>query len=343
MTQWRLDWPVPGGTPECSGLLKSVPEDFQVIELLETGGPIHELGGGLPLTVPGQGEHLLVYLEKTGDNTAWVAKQLGELSGCGDSGVGFSGLKDRHAVTRQWFSVQRPGLESEDAAFVETLQQHWRILAVARRTHKLRRGDHHANEFRIRLRKVTGDVAAVEDGLTRLSSEGCPNYFGLQRFGHDGGNLDRAVAMAGRPAPRRRRGRKPGSGKDGLYFSAARSWLFNEVLAERVEQGTWQSLLIGEPGEEPTGPLWGDGGTVAQDDQADLEREVVARHPAMAAVFASTRMSPERRPLILMPQGLEWNLEGEGDEVVLNLKFTLTPGQFATVLLSSVLKISEQR
>lgn len=339
MNRWRLEWPVPGGIPEGSACLKSVPEDFRVTELLDTGGPVQALDARQPLSVPGQGEHLLIYLEKTGDNTPWVAQRLGELAGCGETGVGYSGLKDRHAVTRQWFSVQRPGMEADDEAFVDTLQQHWQVLAVARRGRKLRRGEHYANHFRIRLRSLTADPAGLERRLGVLARQGCPNYFGLQRFGHYGSNLERAVAMADRPVRRRRRGRRSPGGRDGLYFSAARSWLFNEILAERVHKGNWLQRLDGEPDDAPTGPLWGDGGTVAGGLQGDLEREVVARSPDIEAVFGSTRMPPERRLLIMKPMDLEWTLSGQAEERCLDLSFTLTPGQYATSVLSSLVTL----
>ena len=297
MTRWRLDWPWPEGTPAATARLKVHPEDFRVTEKLEVGGPVHELDGPEDIEVPGQGEHLLLYLEKTGDNTPWVANRLGELAGCGDRGVGYSGLKDRHAVTRQWFSVQRPGLEAGDAEFIRALGQHWPVLAVARRDRKLRRGEHQANHFRIRLREVTGDSAELSERLNTLAREGCPNYVGLQRFGHGGGNLERAVAMSEKPARRRRRGRKASGNREGLYFSAARSWLFNEVLAERVEQGNWRDLLDGEPDHSPTGPLWGDGGTVAQGAQGALEREVVAAGvPAIRAGLDLFRCRGGRLP-----------------------------------------------
>lgn len=339
MSGWRLHWPVPGGEPEVTAQLKSVPEDFRVTELLDTGGPVLEVSDQQSAEPPpGQGEHLLLYLEKTGDNTPWVARQLGELAGCGERGVGYSGLKDRHAVTRQWFSVQRPGLEADDPKFVDTVRQHWPVLAAARRNRKLRRGDHHANHFRICLRDVQGDPAMLESRLQQVAHDGCPNYFGLQRFGHNGGNLDRAIAMASRPV-RRRRGRKSGGDRDGLYFSAARSWLFNEVLAERVRQGDWQTLMEGEPEGEPTGPLWGDGGTRASGAQGMLEREVVARTPDIEAVFADTRMAPERRSLVMMPGNLIWTLSGPDEDRSLVLDFTLTPGQYATTMLSSAVTL----
>ena len=340
MNRWRLAWPVPGGWPTASGVLKSAPEDFRVTEQLDIGGPVQAVEQPGSATPPGEGEHLFIYLEKTGDNTPWVAQQLGELAGCGLAGVGFSGLKDRHAVTRQWFSVQRPGLEAEDGVFLASVAQHWPVLAAARRHRKLRRGDHHANHFHIVLRDLDGDVAELESRLHALAREGCPNYFGLQRFGHGGNNLERAVAMASQPRWRRR-GRRSGSDREGLYFSAARSWLFNEVLAERVQRGDWRTMLGGEPAPQPSGPLWGDGGTEATAEQGALERSVVSRTPEIEAVFASTRMAPERRPLVLMPDSLAWSLEESEGEDCLALSFTLAPGQYATTVMASVLGLRE--
>lgn len=340
MTGWRLDWPWPDGPPPGRAQLKSCPQDFRVTEQLDTGGPVRELATDqtdIP-EVPGQGEHLLIYLEKTGDNTPWVAHQLGQMAGCGDRGVGYCGLKDRHAVTRQWLSVQRPGQEADDAGFVRQVQQHWPVLAVARRGRKLRTGEHQANHFHIRLRALGGDPGVVESRLRAIADHGCPNYFGQQRFGHNGGNLDRAVAMAS-GSGRRRGGRRAGGSRQGLYFSAARSWLFNEVLAERVTQGNWRSPLDGEPAPWPSGPLWGDGGTRATGVQEALERGVVAQHPQVAAVFASTRMAPERRPLVLAPEDLIWSFAEAGGEAWLDLSFTLLPGQYATTLLSAVVAL----
>lgn len=343
MSTWRLDWPWPSGEPLGTGALKSCPEDFRVTEIPGMEGPVLDLDpGGLPdpVNVPGQGEHLLIFLEKTGDNTPWVASELGKLAGCGDRGVGYCGLKDRHAVTRQWFSVQRPGQEADDVAFLLEVQQRcegWRVLSVARQGRKLRIGEHQGNRFGIRLRDLTADPESLSTRLETIRQQGCPNYFGQQRFGHGGANLDRAVAMAANGG-RKRRGRRGGS-RDGLYFSAARSWLFNEVLAERVAQGNWGDMLEGEPWQEPTGPLWGDGGTRASGVQGELEREVVARSPELAQVFASTRMAPDRRPLRLLPADFTWSFPEAGGGRWLDVAFTLSPGQYATTLLSSMVSL----
>ncbi|PXX91510.1 tRNA pseudouridine(13) synthase TruD [Marinobacter vulgaris] len=341
---WRLDWPTSTGERVASATLKSTPDDFFVDEDLS-----------LPDELATGGEHLCIRLQKKGDNTDYVARQLAALSGCRHFDVGFCGLKDRHAVTRQWFSVYRPGREDEDAAFLAQVAQSWPVMEHHRQPRKLRRGDHRGNFFELILRDVSGDADAVDRALTRLRDVGCPNYFGPQRFGHNGANLDRALTMD--PSKLNRRGsrnpKKPGRGratsgsgdsKNVLYFSAARSWLFNEVLGYRVKTGTWLETMDGEPGSGEnqgimvTGPLWGDGGTEAVSAQGELERALVAEYPGLAAVFSTTRMKPERRPLRMLPGALEWQWQGS-DQLL--LRFWLAPGQYATSLLSDVFDITD--
>lgn len=332
---WRLDWPTSSGRRVGAGLLKATPADFRVDEILD----VSRCQGG---------EHLYLQIEKTGDNTEFVARQLSGIAGCRPFDVGFCGLKDRHAVTRQWFSLYRPGLEHEDAGLIERVGQTWPVLSSCRGQKKLRRADHSGNWFDIVLSQVQGSRDRIDTALNLLREQGAPNYFGPQRFGHQGGNLDRAVTMNPASMISRRRGKMRGrnrsasgsaDAKNVLYFSAARSWLFNEVLAERVDAGNWRNLLEGEPGLDgvedmlPTGPLWGDGGTGATGIQGEYERQVVSRYPRVEAVFSLTRMKPERRPLVLMPQGLQWVWLG-GDR--LRLSFGLMPGQYATTLLSDV-------
>ncbi|SFR40944.1 tRNA pseudouridine13 synthase [Marinobacter daqiaonensis] len=341
MSSWRLSWPSALGEQTGSGVLKRFPEDFRVHEQWSDTDPVASVSAGEITDVPGAGEHLLLYVEKTGDNTPWVARQLGEMAGCGEAGIGYCGLKDRQAVTRQWFSVQRPGREGEDVEFVRAVHSQWPVLAVARRSRKLRRGEHSANEFEIRIRELQGVGERIQAHLELMARHGCPNYFGSQRFGHDGANLDRAIAMSRRPRDRGRR-RKSSGAREGMYFSAARSWLFNEVLAARVLDGSWRQRLEGEPDpQQATGPLWGDGGTVATGGQGRLEREVVGGYPAMEAVFASTRMAPERRELVLRPDGLNWQFVECDGETTLDIRFSLPPGQYATTMLSSVLDLRE--
>lgn len=343
--KWRLDWPVSGGTRVARACLKAMPEDFQVNEVLD-GFPEELSDQSSVAFVDGDGEHLCLRLEKTGDNTEYVAGELASLADCRPFDVGFCGLKDRHAVTTQWFSLYRPGMFEDDAALIAQVSECWRVKAVCRSTRKLRRGEHQWNHFTIRLRQVSASRDAVDAALESLKSHGAPNYFGPQRFGFGGANLDRAVHIDPSTLNRRRRhgrGRGRASGgrdsrKNVLYFSAARSWLFNEVLADRVVQGSWQMPLPGEPEAYATGPLWGDGGTSASGDVGQQERNIVACTPELAALFQTTRMKPERRPLVAMLKDLNW-LWLEGD--VLELDFFLEPGQYATTVLSDIFELED--
>ncbi len=332
--QWRLDWPTSSGKRDGGGVLKSVAEDFRVDEVFDPG---EEQGG----------EHLYLRLEKTGDNTEYVARQLARLADCRPFDVGFCGLKDRNAVTRQWFSLYRPGMADEDEALMTRIAESWKLLGHQRMPRKLRRGEHTGNDFDIVLRDVRGDRDAIDSALARVASQGCPNYFGPQRFGHSGANLDHAINMdpsapltPKRKSGKKSRGRRSGSGsadvKNVLYFSAARSWLFNEVLAHRVEAGNWTEQIPGEPAADVTGPMWGDGGTLAELAQGELERRVVAGHPEVERVFSQTRMKPERRNLVLIPEFLRWSWL---DDSALELQFRLEPGQYATTLLNDVFEI----
>ncbi|WP_111496672.1 tRNA pseudouridine(13) synthase TruD [Marinobacter bohaiensis] len=315
MTAWRLDWPTAHGERLGTAVLRATPEDFRVEEIVES-----------PFS--GDGEHLCLYLEKRGDNTEYVARELARLAGTRPFDVSFFGLKDRHAVTRQWFSLYRPG-RADDADLIRAVGERWTVREQTRHQRKLRRGEHDGNRFQLRLTDVRADRAAVDERLARIRDEGAPNYFGPQRFGHQGNNLDRAVADGGRP----RRGR---NFKAGMAFSAARSWLFNEVLAERVGQGNWRHMLDADPwSDEPSGPLWGDGGTSANGELAALERDVVERHPAMAAVFSQTRMKPERRALQLPFSELTWTWPADD---CLVLSFRLAPGGYATALVAEFIE-----
>lgn len=317
MSDWRLDWPTAWGQRLGTAVIRQTPQDFYVDELLA-------------VSLTGEGEHLCLRLEKTGDNTEYVARNLSTIVGCRPQDVSFCGLKDRHAVTRQWFSIYRPGA-TDDQSVIAAINEHWPIIESSRHSRKLRRGDHDGNSFRLRLRHVEADRDEVVARLHMITKYGCPNYFGPQRFGYNGGNLDKAISQRGM----KRRGR---NFKAGMYFSAARSWLFNEVLAERIRQGNWNALMPGDPmSESPTGPLWGDGGTKASDEHEALERQVVGSNPLLASVFADTRMQPERRNLLLPLSGLEYSW---AEPRTLILDFQLGKGSFATALLAELFQIN---
>ncbi|RUL72240.1 tRNA pseudouridine(13) synthase TruD [Dyella choica] len=321
------------GTPPLTAALRSIPEDFRVEEILG-------------YEADGEGEHALLWVEKREANTDWVARELARYAGVSPMNVGYAGLKDRHAVTRQAFTVQLPGKADPDwNAFPHT---EVKVLSSARHKRKLKRGALRGNRFVLVLRDVRGDRLRTEEVLHAIAARGVPNYFGEQRFGREGGNVAQARAMFA--------GRRVDRDKRSILLSAARSQVFNGVLAARVERDAWDKPLQGEiwslagsrswfgPEEfdatlaarlaqgdiHPSGPLWGQGEPPATATAGELERSIAAQYADLAEGLAAARMDQERRPLRLLPKNLEWHWV---DEETLQLAFELPAGAYATVVV----------
>lgn len=317
---WPLAYPATGA----SATLKQCNEDFSVTEL--------------PLQTPsGDGEHLWLDVEKNGANTAFVAQRLAEAAGVQERDVGYAGLKDRYAVARQWFSIYLPIPKGQGETPDLTLLQHpeFKVLGQARHVKKLRPGDLQGNRFRIVLRDVAGDGGAIEANLAAIAAQGVPNYFGAQRFGHDGGNVEQGRAMLAREI----RVRNPK--KKGIYLSAVRSFVFNEVLALRIEQGLWGRTLPGDAIDEagqPTGPLWGRGRVATTDQAQALENGVAERHAVLCDGMEHAGLTQERRALVARPLDLSWEWP-QADRLV--LAFSLPAGTYATAVLNEILRTTE--
>ncbi len=321
------------GEPPARGTLRVEPGDFRVDE---------ELG----FAPSGVGEHAFLTIEKCDANTEWVARRLAEAAGVSPLAVGYSGLKDRHAITRQNFSVQLPGRADPDWAALDIPGV--RVVSATRHDRKLKRGVHRGNQFRIRVRNVRGARDDIERRLEIIGARGVPNYFGEQRFGRDASNIERARAVfAGRRMPRAERS---------LAISAARSLVFNAVLAARVEEGSWDRGLDGEVwmlagthsifGPEPwtpelakrlaafdidpTGPLIGEGELRSTGEVRALEQRAIDAHRDLAEGLAKAGLGQQRRSLRLAAAGLRHEWEGDGSLIV---EFGLPAGSFATVVL----------
>lgn len=325
------------GSPVITATIRRAPADFVVVE-----DPGFEPSG--------DGEHDFLLIEKTGANTAWVARQLARVAGVASRDVGYAGLKDRHAVTRQWFSVRRPTRDGTNwqAATIEGV----RIFDVTRNSRKLRRGAHHGNRFRIALRADGVDAVAgqLQERVADIGRHGVPNYYGEQRFGRGSGNIELARQMFG--GKRLRRDARSHA------LSAARSLLFNAILGERVRTGTWNRLLAGDVANldgsgsvfpvdavtpeldarvrsadiHPTGTLWGDGAPLTRLDAARIETGVAGRYPDIAAGLMRARVDAASRALRVRVSELSVTIEPG----VAWLSFYLPRGAFATTVLSEV-------
>lgn len=329
------DIPLAYGVPVLTARMRSVAEDFQVDEL-----PAFEASG--------EGEHLLLDIRKRGANTVAVAKQLAQWAGVQEMAVSYAGQKDRHAVTTQRFSVHLPKRVAPDLAALESDEVH--VLASTWHNRKLQRGALAGNRFKLVLRQVQGEQAAISERLQLVAARGLPNWFGEQRFGRDGGNVPAALQMFA--------GRRVRKDQRSMLLSAARSALFNRVLAARVAQGNWDTALDGEvwmldgsrsvfgpePMNEalaerlarfdihPSAPLWGAGELRSSGAALALEQAALADEQALAlrAGLEQAGLKQERRALRLRPALMQhaWLADD-----VLELSFALPPGCYATAVL----------
>ncbi len=283
-------------------------------------------------------------------NTAFAARRLAQWAGVAEMAIGYAGMKDRHAVTTQRFSVHLPkrvapaldALHSED---MQVLQSQWH-------NRKLPRGALAGNGFVLVLRQVRGERAAIEARLAQIAARGIPNWFGEQRFGRDGSNVGNALAMFG--------GRRVRREQRSLLLSAARSELFNRVLAARVAAGNWDAALDGEvwlldgsrsvfgpePWSEvlaerlqrfdihPSAPLWGAGELRSADAARALELAALEDATSLRLREGLERegLKQERRATRLRAAELQWRWLDTQDDA-LELRFALPPGSYATALL----------
>jgi tRNA pseudouridine13 synthase len=330
-----------GSGPLATGVLRTSPEDFNVIE---------QLG----FEAAGAGPHALLKVRKRGANTEWVARELARAAGCKPFEVGFAGLKDRNAVTTQSFTVPRGRRAA--AEFVGLAGVGYEVLEAAEHQRKLPRGALAGNRFEIIVRDVACDTEVLAARIAAIRAGGVPNYFGPQRFGRDAGNLAGVLRAAERLAAGEKRRREP---DQGFVLSAARSLVFNAILAERVRDGSWNRLMAGDVANldgrgsvfavpaidaelaarcaalelHPTAPLIGAGASLAAGAVLAAEERIAAQFPEALAVVHAERMKTERRALRIRVTELEHDLSGDA----LRLRFDLAAGSFATTVLREII------
>lgn len=324
----------------CEAWFKQMPEDFIVDEVL-------------PFELSGCGEHVWLHIRKQGENTEWVAKELARVANVRKRNVGFAGLKDRHGITTQWFSVHLPGMPDPDWNDLES--NNIQILNTVRHAKKLRRGALKENQFTVVLKEINCDETGFGSRCEVINKEGVPNYFGEQRFGHGMANLNAAEKMfaTDQRVPRHLKS---------IYLSAARSWIFNNILSQRISDGNWNQYLAGDAfmlnaksacfmddasvdlkqrltdGEiHPTGVLWGVGEQLAADLTEKLELDIVNRFQVFKKGLESFKVQRLRRALRVFPRDMQWQFKGNA----CRLSFTLPSGSYATMVLRELLVINE--
>lgn len=332
-----LDFNYLNGKPLATAVFKQSCEDFNVVE---------DLG----FELSGDGEHVCLWLNKVGENTQYVAKQLAKFADIPAKNVSYAGLKDRQGDTTQWFSLHIPGKETPD--FTQFELAGVTILKTIRHHKKIKIGALSGNFFEIVLREVS-DKNALTKSL-ELAAKGVPNYFGPQRFGHGGHNVSSALKMF--------EGRKiKDRFKRSMYLSAARSYLFNHAISRRIADAKFSTAIAGDcvqfVGNRSffpllelnadsqyrldsreiclTAPLWGAGNLTSELDAQAYELSVLAQFEGLQSGLVKNKLKQERRPLMLLPTELssQWL-----DDATVKIKFYLPAGTYATSFLREIIQ-----
>ena len=333
------------GQPVGSARIRQEAEDFKVNETLS-------------FEPSGEGEHEFVYLEKTGLNTEDVVKILAKHADVPRRSVSFAGMKDRQAVTKQWFSIQLPGQTGPDWRALEDSAE-IRIEKVTRHLKKLKRGAIKYNQFELVLSEVVAEKADVEGRIELVKQLGVPNYFMQQRFGYLSQNLNRAYELFAKKETIRNKKTR------GFFLSSARSYLFNEVSSQRVANKTWDSVVAGDvyildgtrqffqyDGDDKqiegrlqehdihcSGPMFGVGEGLTDQTVNAIENTVFERNSVFCDGLTKAKMELARRSLRVVPQGLNYEWLG-GDR--LRLVFGLPSGSYATAVIREIIKTSNR-
>ena len=323
--------------PKQTALLKAECADFVVKE---------QLG----YDMSSDGEFVTVKVRKTDCNTLFVGEQLAKFAGISARNMSYAGLKDRKAVTEQWFSLQMPGQPTPD--FSQFSLEGVEILEITRHQRKIRIGSLQGNHFEILLRNAE-ETDELKVRLDFLAKNGFPNYFTEQRFGRDGNNLTLALRWANGEINVKDRNKRS------FYLSAARSEIFNLIVSKRMELNLAQQILVGDvlqlngshswfvvdESEDLaqlqqrlaqqdvllTAPLIGE----EEKSAVDFEHEIFAQHQALFALMRQERMKAARRPILMQPQQFQWQFEPNG----LRLQFDLPAGSYATALIRELVNV----
>ncbi len=291
------------GKPKSKGLLRTKQSDFKVFEQL-------------PFLPCGEGEHLLIHIRKTGANTVFVARELAKYFKVKEQLVSYAGLKDRFAVTQQWFGIHVPGKQVFDLSDLNI--EGVEVISYQRHNKKLRTGALTGNRFELILRDVT-ELKALHERWESIVSQGVPNYFGEQRFGIDGGNIDKALSLFSGTKVKDKK-------KRGMYLSAARSTIFNDIINERIKQNTFSKIQVGdvlmlagtqsvfhldevdnkikqrfnEKDVDITATMWGAGELMTSAVPKTLEQQVADNHNEFSEGLPRFGLKQERRRIRLI-------------------------------------------
>jgi tRNA pseudouridine13 synthase len=315
----------------------------------------------VPAYVPsGQGEHTYLWIEKTDLTTFEAVRRIARACDVDARDVGYAGMKDRHATTRQWLSIPRLDPERALALAVDGV----RVLDARRHGNKLRTGHLHGNRFEVVLTGAAdGDERVLGERLQTLARDGLANRYGDQRFGATGDNAAQGLAIL--RGERRERDQR----KRRLLLSAAQSAVFNRYLELRAAGGDAKELRRVRAGDVlqkaasggsfvctdvavdqarvdageivPTGPM---PGTRVMDPPPDseagqLEQRALDACGATRDDFARAGrdLPGARRPVIVNLELATPAIIAEPARSGLRVRFGLPAGSYATVAIDCLL------
>jgi len=283
-------------------------------------------------------------------------------------------MKDKRAECTQWFSVplqkEKGAVKgSENQSIISRLEdENIKIISTVRNNRKLKIGSHKRNLFDITLRNCLEGREEFDANLGKIKQFGVPNYYGFQRFGRGLSNLKQVDKLIHDPQTNTKRRQK--SFKKGMLISAARAYVFNQVLSSRITNNNWSQFVAGdvinldgtarnfivEEGAwdstlqkrlenfdiHLTGPLLGEVDSkdryISSGKAADIEKAEVDKYPKILEYLQKIGAKSSRRPLRFLPEELRWAWL---DDYTLNLSFALNPGAYATSLLREVCKTDQ--
>lgn len=338
------------GKPTSTGLIKANQQDFCVFEQL-------------PFLPCGEGEHLFIHIRKTGANTVFVARELAKYFKVKEQLVSYAGLKDRFAVTEQWFGIHVPGKQIYDLTDLNI--DGVEVLNYKRHNKKLRTGTLTGNRFELIIRNVT-NLKDLYERWEKIIEQGVPNYFGEQRFGIDGGNIDCALALFSGTKVKDKK-------KRGMYLSASRSAIFNDIINERIIHKTFATLAVGdvvmlagtqsvfrveevddvikqrliEKDVDITAAMWGAGELMTEAEPKIFEQHIADKHPEFSQGLPRFGLKQERRRIRLVIEDADIevlskektsNTKSENIDLPnVKVSFSLAAGSYATTVLRELI------
>ncbi len=333
------------GIEGIGGIIKETPENFVVEEI-----PAYQPDG--------EGEHLFIHITKRGITTREVQKALSALFHVSKQDVNFAGIKDKHAVASQYFSVWLRNKKTRDLAYQLEEKLPIKINSMACHRKKIKQGHLLANAFNVKITKlpVTPEQALnqIQPIIEIIHSKGLPNFYGPQRFGIEGNNAQKGYEiLKGERKEKNKWFRK-------FLLAAYQSHLFNDYLTLRIRKGLYDKILLGDVAKKHdtggifvvdeseseqqrldnkeicyTGPMFGKKMKPAHGESAELEEKILKKNQVTWEELAEAKLNGTRRQGVIIPD-IQTEIEKDGVRV----RFKLPKGAYATVILREFMKNS---